>query len=184
MAKEAVSRIKKYLQTRHAPCRGGGFSIGFPHQGLVDTIQGLHFELKECVYDTKEQERIINQLIDSHVMPYIQHPEQFSEIPCTPDMISAIVSGGINKFIWELYSICSTLKHPTFEREEEWRLAFDHRYAFEKDENGKNKIRPKFRTKNGLIIPYISIKLPETEDFWRKVRIIIGPTKPSKTISL
>ncbi len=171
----SLSKAENELSQWRAYCRGGGFSIGFPHQGLVDAIQGQHFELKECVYDTKEQERIINQLIDSYVMPYIQHPEQFSKIPCTPDMVSAIVCGGSNKFLWELYSTCSTLKHPSFEREEEWRLVFDHRRPF-------NEIKPKFRTKNGLIIPYVCINLPENEDFWRRVRISIGPTKYEKEL--
>ena len=97
-------------------------------------------------------------------------------------MVSSIVCGGSNKFLWKLYSTCSTLKHPSFEKEEEWRLVFDHGYAFEKDENGKNKIRPEFRTKNGLIIPYICMKFPENEDFWRQVRIIIGPTKYEKEL--
>ncbi len=54
---------------------------------------------------------------------------------------------------------------------------FDHGFAYEKDENGKNKVTPEFRSKTGLIIPFISIALPKSEDFWRKVRVIIGPTK-------
>jgi len=178
----SLSKADNELSQWRAYCRGGGFSIGFPHQGLVDSIQGQHFELKECVYDATEQKKTINQLIDSDVMPYVQNPGQYSKIPCTPDMVSSIVCGGSNKFLWELYSTCSTLKHPSFEIEEEWRLVFDHGYAYEKAENFKNKIRPKFRTKNGLIIPYISIKLPESEDFWRKVRIIIGPTKYEKEL--
>ena len=178
----SLSKAENELSQWRAYCRGGGFLIGFPHQGLVDSIQGQHFELKECVYDTSEQQKIIKHLIDSQVMPYIKNPEQFSRIPCTEQEISSIVCGGSNKFLWELTSTCSTLKHPSFEREEELRLVFDHRYAFEKDENGKNKIRPKFRTKNGLIIPYISIKLTENEDFWRQVRIIIGPTKYEKEL--
>ena len=178
----SLSKTKDELSQWRAYCRGGGFSIGFPRQGLIEAIQGQHFELKECVYDASEQQKIINHLIDSHVMPYIQNPKQFSKIPCTPDMVSSIVCGGSNKFIWELYSTCSTLKHPSFKREEEWRLVFDHGYAFEKDENGKNKIGPEFRTKSGLIIPYICIKLPNSEDFWRQVRIIIGPTKYEKEL--
>jgi hypothetical protein len=179
----SLSKTKDELSQWRAYCRGGGFCIGFPRQGLIEAIQGQHFELKECVYDVGEQQKIINCLIDSRVMPYIKNPEQFSKIPCTPDMISSIVCGGSNKFLWELYSICSTLKHPSFEREEEWRLVFEHGYAFEKDENGKNKIGPEFRTKSGLIIPYICIKLPNSEDFWRRVMIIIGPTKYGKELN-
>ena len=171
----SLSKTKDELSQWRAYCRGGGFSIGFPDQGLVDAIQGQHFELKECVYDVSEQQRIINQLIDSQVLPYIYNPERFSNIPCTPDMISGILSGGINKFIWELYSTCSTLKHPSFEIEEERRLVYDHKRHF-------NEIRPEFRTKPGLIIPYTCIILPEDEDFWRQVRIIIGPTKYEKEL--
>jgi hypothetical protein len=178
----SLSKVEDELSQWRAYCRGGGFSIGFPRQGLIEAIQGQHFELKECVYDVSGQQKIINNLIDSHVVPYIQNPEQFSKIPCAPDMVSGIVCGGSNKFAWKLYSTCSTLKHPSFEREEEWRLVFDHGYAFEKDKNGKNKIGPKFRTKSGLIIPYICIKLPDSEDFWRQVRIIIGPTKYEKEL--
>ena len=178
----SLSKAKNELSQWRAYCREGGFSIGFPHQGLIETIQDQHFELKQCVYNAGEQQKIIDHLIDSQVMPYIKNPEQFSRIPCTPDMVSAIVCEGSNKFLWELSSICSTLKHPSFEREEEWRLIFDHRYAFEKDENGKNKIGPEFRTKNGLIIPYINIKFSENEDFWREVRVIIGPTKYEKEL--
>ena len=178
----SLSNAENELSQWRGYCRGGGFSIGFPHQGLVAAIQDQHFELAACVYDDSEQQRIIGDLIRSQVMPYIKNLEQFSKVPCTPDMVSAIVCGGSNKFLWELYSTCSTLKHPSFEREKECRLVFDHGYVFEKDENGKNKIGPEFRTRNGLIIPYISIKLPESEDFWRKVRIIIGPTKYEKEL--
>lgn len=178
----SLSKTENELSQWRAYCRGGGFSIGFPHQGLVDAIQDQHFELKECVYDDSEQQKIINDLIDSQVMPYIKNPEQFSRVPCTKQMVSDIVCGGSTKFVWELYSTCSTLKHPSFEREEEWRLVFDHKYAFEKDENENNKIKPEFRTKDGLIIPYICIKLPENKDFWRQVRIIIGPTKYEKEL--
>jgi len=178
----SLSKTENELSQWRAYCEGGGFSIGFPHQCLADAIQDQHFELKECVYDAGEQKIIINSLIDSQVMPYIKNPEQFSRIPCTEQEISSIVCGGSNKFLWELSSTCSTLKHPSFKREEEWRLVFDHKYAFEKDENDKNKIRPEFRTKTGLIIPYICIKLPENEDFWRQVSIIIGPTKYEKEL--
>jgi hypothetical protein len=178
----SLSKAENELSQWRAYCREGGFSIGFPHQGLVDAMKGQRFELKECVYYNSEQQKIIKHLINSQVMPYIKNPEQFSRIPCTEQMISSIVCGGSNKFLSELSSTCSTLKHPSFEREKELRLVFDHRYAFEKDENDKNKIRPKFRAKKGLIIPYISIKLPENEDFWRQVGIIIGPTKYEKEL--
>lgn len=178
----SLSKTENDLSQWRAYCRGGGFSIGFPHQGLVDAIQGQHFDLKKCVYDIDTQKDIIAHLIDLHVMPYIENPRQFSEIPCTEDMISGVVSTGIDKFIWILSSTCSVLKHSSFEQEEEWRLVFDHGYAFEKDENDKNKIGPEFRTKAGLIIPYTHIKLPEHEDFWRKVRIVIGPTKYEKEL--
>ena len=178
----SLSKTENELSQWRAYCRGGGFSIGFPHQGLVDGIQGQHFELKECVYDASEQQKIINHLIDSQVMPYIENPEQFSKVPCTKQMVSSIVCGGSNKFLWELSSTCATLKHPSFGREEEWRLGFDHGYAFEKNENGENKTIPEFRIKNGLIIPYICIHLPENEVFWRQVRIIIGPTTYEKEL--
>ncbi len=171
----SLSKTEDELSQWRAYCRGGGFSIGFPRQGLVNAIHGQHFELKECVYGAKEQEEIIRHLIDSHVIPYIEKPEQFSKIPCTPDMVSAIVSGGIGEFLWELYSTCSSLKHPSFEREKEWRLVFDHKRPF-------NEVKPEFRTKNGLIIPYICIKLPQNEDFWKQIRIIIGPTKYEKEL--
>ena len=178
----SLSKAENEISQWRAYCQGGGFSIGFPHQGLVDAIHSQHFELKECVYDTSKQQEIIKNLIDSQVTPYIQNPEQLSNIPCTPDMVSSIVCGGSSKFLWELYSTCSTLKHPSFKREEEWRLVFDHGHAFEKGENGKNRIWKEFRTKSGLVIPYTCIKLPESEDFWRKVRIIIGPTKYEKEL--
>jgi hypothetical protein len=178
----SFSKTKDELSQWRAYCRGGGFSIGFPHQGLVDAIQGQHFDPMECVYDNDTQKNIIDHLIDLQVMPYIENPQQFSKIPCTEQEISGIVCGGSTKFLWELSSTCSTLKHPSFKREEEWRLVFDHGYAFEKDENDKNKIVPEFRTKAGLIIPYTRIKLPEHEDFWRQVRIVIGPTKYEKEL--
>ena len=166
----SLSKTEDELSQWRAYCRGGGFSIGFPRQCLVDAIQGQYFKLKGCVYDAKRQEEIINQLINSIVMPYVQNPEQFSKIPCTPDISSAITSKGIGEFLWKLYSTCSTLKHPSFEREEEWRLVFDHKRPY-------NEIKPEFRTKKGLIIPYISIDLPVEEEFWRHVSIVIGPTK-------
>lgn len=177
----SLSKAENELSQWRAYCRGGGFSIGFPRQSLEGAIKGQHFEFKECIYNAKKQQKIIKDIIDSQVMPYIENPEQFKKKNPWSD-ISTIVLVGSNKFLWELYSTCPTLKHASFKIEKEWRLVSDHRHAFEKDENGKNKIRPELRTKNGLIIPYICIKLPKNKKFWRQVRIIIGPTKYEKEL--
>jgi hypothetical protein len=178
----SLSKAENELSQWIAYCRGGGFSIGFPHQGLIDAIQDQHFDLKECIYDVNKQKRIIINLIKSKVMPYVQNPGQFSKTPCTKQELSSKVCEGSIQFLWELFSICPILKHPSYEREEELRLVFDHKYTFEKGKNNKNKIKPKFRNKNGLIIPYICIRLPKNEDFWKQIRIIIGPTKYEKEL--
>lgn len=181
-----LSTAKDELSQWRAYSKGGGFSIGFPRDELKKSTQKQKpkFDLKECIYDENKQKEIINDLIKKIAIPCIENPETlYCVMPRTPQEISALVCQRSNEFIWELYHVCSTLKHPSFEREEEWRLVLNHGYV---SEIPKDQL--KFRSNNGVIIPYACIQLPsrmepdksdnkEDVEFWRKVQIVIGPTQ-------
>jgi len=156
------------LSQWRAYCHGGGFAIGFAKSGLEKMSGGQNCELKECIYDPSHHEKIIKETVNT-ILPWIENPKLFMEK--SPGASESDVGCGIsNKFVWDLHQRCSILKNSSFAEEKEWRLVTKTRTNW----HNQNQ----FRSKKGLIIPYININLPIPDDreFWNHVEVIVGPS--------
>lgn len=150
-------------------CRGGGFSVGFPKEGLKKVAIENDFDLYQCLYDEAEQEKTILQVIERFAIPWCREPEPFRQK--NPSASETDVSCGISsKFIWELHKACSLIKNPSFAEEKEWRLISKTKSNWHTKEL--------FRASKGLIVPYVKIEFPgpENREFWKHVRVVVGPS--------
>jgi len=158
----SFSTEKDLLSQWRGYCRGGGFSIGFPVDQLRKTIATQGFSLSECVYCDAEKETVIKETIEQVALPWLRS----RGLPVSDDVERFKVSG---QLIWELVRAASRLKDSSFLEEHEWRIV-------SMPERGYDKEKLFFRARNGIIIPYTTIKLPDGIEFWGKVHIVVGPT--------
>jgi hypothetical protein len=158
----SLSSEHDLLSQWRAYCCGGGFSIGFPVDQFREAIGAQDFSLNECIYVKTEQDKLIKETIELVALEWIRG----AQVPVTEDVNRFKVSG---KLIWELIRAASWLKNSSFKEEQEFRIVSlpERRYEVEKQH---------FRSRNGIIVPYTKIQLPETVDFWGKTRIVVGPT--------
>lgn len=157
----SLSEKGDLLSQWRAYCPGGGFAIGFPVGQLTEAVKAQQFTLKRCIYDEAAQEKAIQDVLESVALPWIQA----AQLPVSVDDERYKVSG---KLIFETIRTASRLKHASFAEEHEWRIVSppEHKY----DPNNRF-----FRGRNGLILPYTKVPLPEGSDFWGKVRVVVGP---------
>jgi len=158
----SFSPERDLLSQWRAYCRGGGFSIGFPSDQLAQAVAAQGFSLNECIYNESDQERLIGETIETVVMPWIGS----APLPLNDDGERFKVSG---RFTWELVRAASRLKNASFSEEREFRVV-------SQPERGYEAEKLHFRSRGGLVIPYTTIELPNSSDFWREVRIVVGPT--------
>jgi hypothetical protein len=157
----ALTTQNDQLSQWRAYCRGGGFAIGFPADQLRDCIQEQCFDLHECVYELTKQQTLIKSAIDSVALPWLET----SRLPVEEDEDRFQVSG---KLAGELLRISSRIKDASFSEECESRI-ISQLGLYDAD-------RRHFRSRNGLVIPYTTVDLPDDIKFWGKVHIVIGPT--------
>lgn len=150
------------LSQWRAYCRGGGFSIGFPADQLRDAAESQQFTLNECVYSEADQEELIKETLENVAMPWIRN----GHVPVSDDDERFTISG---KLTWELIRLASRLKNWSFSEERESRIISTPERRYDAD-------NLYFRSRGGMIVPYTTIQLPDTTDFWGKVRITLGPT--------
>jgi len=150
------------LSQWRAYCRGGGFAIGFPKDQLTEFIQSQHFDLLECVYATEDQQAVIRSVLDLTAMPWIQT----ARLPVKEDEDRFIVSG---KLAWELLRNASRIKNDSFSEEREWRITSQPERPYHPE-------KLQFRSRNGMVVPYTAVQLPDDIDFWGKVKVVVGPT--------
>lgn len=136
---------------------GDGYNLGFSAKTLLDKVSGLQggadmlHGLVE--YDRKRQEVILwDLLMDAFKLTAGYKKEDVKKV--LPDHFFSIIT------------ICAIFfKDPTFQSEEEYRIALLNR-------NKNSWTAVKFRARNGVIIPYIAV------DFEEKLplgHITIGP---------
>jgi len=158
----SLSTEPDLLSQWRAYCRGGGFAIGFPVDHLRDHVAKKKFALRECYYLNEHHAELIQKAIEQTAMAWIRSGHG----PVTNDEGRFVVSG---KLSWELVRAAAQLKSASFSEEHEFRIVSSPERAYD-----PNQIF--FRARGGMIIPYTKIELPDTTDFWGRVKIIIGPT--------
>ena len=161
----SFSKAKDDLSQWRAYCSKGGFAIGFPRSGLMALAKKSDFVLKECIYESGKQTEMIRAVVDKVMQQEPSLQEILTAGPNAESLIKCTLSG---RLIWELARTCPILKNNAFKSEAEWRL-------ISKPRSGGDHDQIRFRTKNGMVIPYKEFLLNDKE-LWRKVRVTVGPT--------
>jgi len=151
------------LSQWRAYCRGGGYAIGFPLDQLRDFVQTQHCELQECVYGEAEQHTLMTSVVDSVSKSWIEG----SQSPVAEDDRRFEVSG---KLIWELLRTTPRIKDDSYSEECESRIISQPEFGYDAEQR-------EFRSRKGVVVPYIKVKLSDNIDFWGRVRVMVGPTQ-------
>jgi hypothetical protein len=165
-----------------------GFCIGFRAQDLRNAAAQQRFDLERCIYDVEEQKALMARTIDSRKTQLFRDADMF-DIPhkgLTPPYhprrgadpsAAEIIRNHAYLSAQELFGVAPTIKHPSFQEEEEWRLVWSPGWS--EYERAIVKHRPS-RT---MLIPYREFKLSVVDDLGMSVdddcgisEVIVGPT--------
>lgn len=140
-----------------------GFSVGFHTKALLEKSEEQEFFLAPCIYDGKEHEYRIEQVIKESLA------EEFNTIesaphPTEPDTLVARWTDG--NFAMKFSKLAAVLKNDAFKEECEWRLISNF---------GVHVTTMNFRTSPSTLIPYVPFRLGSSKTNYLK-EIIVGPT--------
>ena len=141
-------------------CSGGnGFSIGFSPERLLPVLSRQGFGIAACVYDSGEQYRLLEELVDDAI-----------------EAISRSVSHEevLGTFISRFLRIGPLLKHPLFSEEKEWRILCGI--------IATDDARFQIRGGKSMLVPYCEVNLCDQLGTMHVEDLIIGPT-PSPELS-
>jgi hypothetical protein len=161
----SFSRDGDELSQWRAYCPKGGYSIGFPISRLRALAKKQGFVLKRCVYDKRQQIKIIKQSVDEALQ---KGPSKHQILLAGPDAESLIRCTLSSQLIWKLTEVCPILKNPAFKSEKEYRL-------ISKPHAGNSFGNIQFRNQKGAVVPYVDFSLDD-EILSRKIRVNVGPT--------
>ncbi len=140
----SFSKDPDLLSQWRAYCKDGGFSIGFKRDDLNRIAVESGFEIVKCIYDVKDQEKLIQHFINS----LTEDISMLAEPVTARNDALKFYAGKVNLQLKKLINI---IKHPAFKEERECRLV---RLFVE-----ANNAHQHFRAYNGLLIPYYEIPL-------------------------
>lgn len=136
---------------------GYGFSIGFNYNKLENHAEQQKFILKKCIYKKKHQQKVINDFIESEILPTLANAEK---IEPSPNKVMDIFE--------KILQLLPIIKNEHFKEEKEWRLISSPFRTL------KDRIR--FRPGKTVIIPYCEFELAENKKEFAIKSITIGPT--------
>jgi len=154
-------------QWRGYSVHGKGVSLGFNPQHIMACARAQHFQVGKCLYDSAEQSRLIEQLVDAvegvaagmgERSGAVQGPEGESWY----DVFEHIEE--------DLLRIAAILKHPSFEEEQEWRIVSP---VF----SGCQGRPIHFREGASMLVPYYTFELKTAVDGDLVLdHVFVGPT--------
>ncbi len=149
---DLLSQWRAYCPTQ------GGYSLGFSCNLLQARAKNIGFALCQCVYNSSQQERMVQEVIDivlSH-LGGLYHPNQETDLQ-TIEIA----------FLLYMLPVASLIKHSSFSEEEEWRLV----------SLPLSDIRPniKYRPNNSMLVPYFEFALAEEPVPLELDEVIVGP---------
>jgi hypothetical protein len=158
------------LSQWRAYCPQGGVSVGFFVPKISQNDQYLEIKngsphnnyyvhenyICKCIYDTQEQKRKINDLLD-FLIKYA-------------DVGNGQLVGFFNKMI---QTFSYSFKHKSFEEEKEWRLCC---FVLPEDE------QIKYRVKDSMLIPYLPFGIVDKENHSIISKIIVGPSRDKEKL--
>lgn len=149
----------------------GGYSIGFDTALIQKQGQAQGFILAQCIYDSKEQERLVQELvIGSLEIDFNTRPSRVD--PKRSRTIVALRTGG--NFAMNIARLAPIIKSQAFYEEQEWRLI---------STAGVSVYDMSFRPGQSMLTPYISVRLGEDKGAYLK-SVTVGPTPHTELAKL
>jgi hypothetical protein len=147
-------------------CPGGkGYSIGFDSTSLVDRAKKQGFYFGKCRYLEKEQEDIIETLIDEALKDLKENSGDSTRretLITEPDPL--------RDFRMNVLTIAPLLKDLAFQEENEWRLISRPKLITQRQK------QEDFRDGYSVIVPYFKIKLVDNENDHLPIKkVFVGP---------
>lgn len=139
----------------------GGFSIGFNYTDFKDTLKKAKADIVPCIYEKHHQIELIDEIIIKAYNNFKKSGELWNE-DWTFD------------FNYNFIKLAATLKHPSFKKEEEWRIVTDS-MSYSDDQVD-------FRKGQSMLVPFFKFYLSENEKL-NFEKIIVGPT-PHPSLSV
>jgi hypothetical protein len=157
-------------QWRGYGSNGCGYSIGFSLSNLADIVNRCNFFIKPCIYDKNKHIKEINGLLQKLTERFVVEIKSANDIGAAWDMKSKLLAAD---FFIDFIRLAPFLKHPKFAEEKEWRIMA----SLKGEDDGKLF---KFRAGKTMILPYIEIPLPMTDERLLIDELYVGPTNEPK----
>ena len=154
-------------QWRAYTSHGTGISIGFNHSDVKRFAKNNGMNLVECVYKNEEQERILDDVIQSILSEF--ESDKVS-IDTTKGAVGQEYHTYLNKYTDQLLNEFVKIKDPAFHEECEWRLVskFYEKYV-NKD--------IQFRSGKTTLVPYVNFELKNIRGDGRFFeQVYVGPS--------
>ena len=142
---------------------GVGVSLGFDRIELANAATNAGFELKKCIYNSKEQLEIASQFLD-RVMRKCENP-----VDLTLSHPSQSFHRTFAALEDEFLQLASSMKHIAFVEESEWRIVSKAHH---------NYVEPDihYRASRDLFVPYLEFALPTTSNNALSLKhVYVGP---------
>lgn len=151
----------------------GGYSIEFDAASLSQLASKQHFAFVRCEYDRSRQVDLIRDLIESSINAFPQYrpppPNEDSDLETRARFFAS------SWFFPKMLRLGSSMKHPAFSEEQEWRLV-----------GGlyKTNTIASVRAQGPLLVPYVNFELGEANGTIDAVKSIqIGPNSYSQELA-
>jgi hypothetical protein len=137
---------------------GGGYSIGFRSDSLTQFLKTHGLYLSPCIYYDTNQEAAVKEAVTKI------RDATLKRLSPSGVEIQKVIEEHVIQFFIDFSRVASTLKHPSFHQESEWRIIS----GLIANENMS------FRVRKSMLLPYFSISFKDFEPFLID-EIIIGP---------
>jgi hypothetical protein len=152
-------------QWRSYTPHGKGVSIELSPAKINYIAKTSNLKIAKCIYDTNEQEEIINSLIEKLLISFRQI---FPTLGVSRGHQDQCYYDVINRYSNDIFQVLAIIKHGAFREEKEWRLISPH---YPKFTNPKLK----FREGSSMLTPYIELPLGSSKPHFS--HIILGPSQ-------
>ncbi|MEW8436923.1 MAG: DUF2971 domain-containing protein [Candidatus Thiodiazotropha taylori] len=146
---------------------GQGVSIGLSHELMIYACAEQDFTIVKCIYEKEEKENIIREFLNRVLREAQEMGPNKNTSQRHPSQSYYDI---FEMFEAAFLEIASSLKHPSFKEEEEWR--FISPLITDLTDS-----RIKYRVANSTLIPYMEFHLPKEADHLLFHEVVIGPTQ-------
>jgi hypothetical protein len=159
----SFSEVPDQLSQWRAYAGDYGFSLGLRTERLQAVASEQSFFLAPCIYDYREQESIIKEIVSFHIQEF--HSRAVEQQGTETDKVRDGVSW---QFVRYLAGYAPLLKHASFAEEREWRLISQPMPV--------NHSQMAYRSGRSMLIPYFRLRLCQADEPLDVSRVTVGPT--------